>query len=279
MTAATELVAPPQRSTLQAVLWHSFSTGVGVALADRSALVARAWFYAVVTAVLGSMWRVAISVNGDSTATGTVAGYSAVAIFWYIATAEAALVPVPNNLIEQVTRRIVDESIEAWFSRPVFAGLPMVLFSFGHIVPGVVACAATGVGLSIAVVGAPVSTLALIVAAPALLLAVLLSIVLQHAIGTMAFWLGDISGLWLVYHRLVFLVGGLIIPLEALPEWLEPFARALPFMATVYVPGRLAAGHLELELVGRQLMWLAVFLVVLAVVDRRGEERMCRRGQ
>ncbi len=260
------------------VLGHSFATGFGLVVAEPKGLIARAWFYAVVTAVLASMWRIAIIANDDGAGAATVAGYSAVAIFWYIAAAEAALIPVPSNLIEQVVRPIVDESIEAWFSRPIFAGLPTLMFRFGQVLPISLACAGTGTALSLLLAGPPPNLIALALALPALCLAVLLSITIQYTFAALAFWLGDISGMWLVYHRAVFILGGLIIPLETLPSWLEPIARALPFMATVYVPGRLAAGYLEPMLIVRQIFWLTVFITAAAVIFRRGEEHMCRRG-
>ncbi len=278
--------------SLPRVLWRSFTAGFNLTSTDKAALAARAWFYAVVTSVLASMWRIAISVNNNGSGVGesgvggsgvdgvepSVAGYTAVAIFWYIAAAEAALIPVPSNLIEQVAKPIADESVEVWFSRPVYAGLPTVLFRFGQILPVSLACALTGCVLAIVLAGPPPNLVALLLALPALCLAVLLSIAMQHTFAGLAFWLGDISGMWLVYHRTVFILGGLIIPLETLPSWLEPVARAMPFMATVYVPGRLASGHVEPTLIVRQLFWLVIALGAVALVYRRGEERMCRRN-
>ncbi len=268
--------------SLLRVLWRSFTAGFALTSADKVALAARALFFVVVTSVLASMWRVAVLVNNSGSVSGggepSVAGYTAVAIFWYIAAAEAALIPVPSNLIEQVAKPIADESVEVWFSRPVYAGLPTVLFRFGQILPVSLTCALTGSVLAVALAGPPPNLVALTLALPALCLAALLSIVMQYSFGGVAFWLGDISGMWLVYHRTVFILGGLIIPLETLPPWLEPVAGALPFMATVYVPGRLASGHVEPTLIVRQLFWLTVALGVVALVFRRGEERVCRRS-
>lgn len=283
MAAIVKPGLAPGSGALVRVLVRSFTAGCTLTVADRPSLLARAWFYVVVTSVLASMWRIAILVGDTGSGEGsvgepTVAGYSAIAIFWYIAAAEASVIPVPANLIETASRPIVDESIEVWFSRPVFAGLPTMVFRFGQLLPVSLVCAAVGLVLSWVLAGPPPNPLALALALPALCLAVLVSIAMQYTFAGLAFWLGDISGMWLVYHRTVFLLGGLIVPLETLPSWLESVARALPFMATVYVPGRLASGSPELSLIGLQVFWLALALVAVWFVYRRGEERMCRRA-
>ena len=56
-------------------------------LADRDGLVVNCLFYLIVSGVLSALWRVAADASG-----GSVAGYTAVALSWYIATSEAATV-------------------------------------------------------------------------------------------------------------------------------------------------------------------------------------------
>ena len=54
-------------------------------MAERGGVVVAVGFYTLVVVVLAGLWRVAAGANG-----GTVAGYSAVALTWYIAATEAA---------------------------------------------------------------------------------------------------------------------------------------------------------------------------------------------
>ena len=60
-----------------------------------------------------------------------------------------------------------------------------------------------------------------------------------------AFWLRDARSTWFLYQKLVFLLGGMLLPLEFLPRALADVARALPFAAMAYAPARLASGHVE----------------------------------
>ena len=56
---------------------------------DGGGMVVAIAFYVVIVATLSGLWRVAVDANG-----GDLAGYSAVALTWYIITSEAAIVSV-----------------------------------------------------------------------------------------------------------------------------------------------------------------------------------------
>jgi ABC-2 type transport system permease protein len=72
-------------------------------------------------------------------------------------------------------------------------------------------------------------------AVPALVLAALTNLAAQHAFAAIAFRMRDIRSTWFLYQKLVFILGGMLIPLQVLPE----VARFLPFAAMACVPGRL----------------------------------------
>ena len=80
---------------------------------------------------------------------------------------------------------------------------------------------------------------------PLTLALTVVNVAAQHAVAAVAFWLRDIRATWYLYQKVIFIVGGMLIPLEVLPDGVEAVARALPFMAMAYVPARLASGHLE----------------------------------
>lgn len=72
-----------------------------------------------------------------------------------------------------------------------------------------------------------------------LLLALLIDFCMASMIGLMAFVMEDTFSLRLIYQKLIFILGGLLIPLDFLPAWLQQLARALPFHLTTYAPARL----------------------------------------
>ncbi len=75
--------------------------------------------------------------------------------------------------------------------------------------------------------------------------------------------------------KAVFILGGMIIPLELLPDGLQRFAMFLPFRAMAYAPARLAAGFWEPALLARAARSGSVSLAVGAsLAFRAGERRL-----
>jgi ABC-2 type transport system permease protein len=105
-------------------------------------------------------------------------------------------------------------------------------------------------------------------------LAITCNVVAQHAVASVAFWVRDIRAVWFIYQKLVFVLGGMILPLQVLPSALEHTALALPFMAMAYAPSRLASGHVEPWLLLVQLGWLAVLGLAASYAFGRGERRL-----
>jgi ABC-2 type transport system permease protein len=131
-----------------------------------------------------------------------------------------------------------------------------------------------GAALASATAGAPLHAGALALAVPSLVLAMAANVVAQHAFAASAFWLRNAGTAWYLYQKLVFVLGGMLIPLEVFPGWLEATARVLPFRAMAYAPARLAAGHVEPALLAEQVAWLVVLCAVAAACFRAGERRL-----
>jgi ABC-2 type transport system permease protein len=148
----------------------------------------------------------------------------------------------------------------------------------GAMLPRLAVCAGLGLVFATTLAGRPPSLAGLALAAPALLLALTVNIVAQHAFAAAAFWVRDAKSTWFLYQKLVFVAGGMLMPLEVLPGWLLAVAKALPFMAMAYAPARLASGHAEPALLLIQLAWLAVLWWAAAALFAAGERRLMKAG-
>jgi len=238
-------------------------------LAERGGLVVSQLFYVLVVAVLAGLWRVAADANG-----GSIAGYSAIALTWYIATSEAATVSLNIRMIDDIGADIGSGAVAVELLRPAPVLGVRVATELGRTLPRLAVCAATGMVLAVVTAGGPPRPAALLLAAPSLVLAVTCNLVAQHAFAAAAFWLRDAGSTWFLYQKLVFVLGGMLIPLELLPGWLETTAIVLPFRAMAYAPARLASGHVEPVLLLEQVAWLAVLALVAVSVFRAGERRL-----
>lgn len=100
-------------------------------------------------------------------------------------------------------------------------------------------------------------------------------------IGLGAFWLEDTSGLWLIYSRITMVLGGMLIPLELFPGWLQPIVRALPFSSVVYGPAHIFVQPdtaFLLDLIVRQGIALLVYGVLVVIVYRIAIRRVSAHG-
>jgi ABC-2 type transport system permease protein len=247
----------------------SAATAARRTLAEPGGLAVTMGFYVSVVCVLSALWRTATAANG-----GAIVGYSAAALTWYVATSEAATVSLDTRLIESTGEHIATGAVAVELLRPVSLLAVRVATEVGRCLPRLVACMTVGVLLSWLLAGPPLDPWALLLAAPSLLMAVTCNLVAQHAFAGASFWIRDARSTWFLYQKCVFVVGGMLLPIEVLPPALERAAMLLPFVAMAYVPARLASGHLELGLLLVQAAWLVGLGAAAAGVFARGERRL-----
>jgi ABC-2 type transport system permease protein len=240
-------------------------------LAERGGILVSVGFYLAVVSVVGSLWHAAAGAHG-----GTVAGYSAVALTWYIATSEAATVSLDIRLIEAIGNDIAGGAIVAELLRPASVVGIRIASEIGRALPRLAVLSLSGVVAAFFLSGGhgPPDPAALVLAVPALVLAVSVNLVAQHAFAGVAFWIRDARSTWFLYQKFVFIAGGMLLPIEVLPHGVERAVRLLPFMAMSYAPARLASGHFEPELLAVQAGWLAVLGVIAVAVFAAGERRL-----
>lgn len=112
-----------------------------------------------------------------------------------------------------------------------------------------------------------------------------LSIVLAAVVGFGVRFLSNLSTFWLLDNRgtdqlvtfVAMFFGGLLLPINLFPGWLEAIARSLPFAAMIQLPaeiylGRHDGGEIAVVL-AQQLFWAVVLLglgrLLLATATRR----------
>lgn len=235
--------------------------------AERGGLYFAAGFYCIVTWALSSVWRMAA---GD----GDIVGYTAVALTWYIATSEAATISLNAKLIEDVGYAISDGSITVEMLRPASVLGIRVMTELGRALPRLAVCMTAGVLVSLVSGGAPPDAVALVYVPASLVLAISCNLVAMYAFAGCGFWLRDTRSAWFLYQKFVFILGGMLLPLQVLPDALQRVSFALPFMAMAYAPARLASGHREPYLLLVQVAWLLVLWALAARVFAAGERRL-----
>ncbi|MGO4110049.1 ABC transporter permease [Paenibacillus sp. YAF4_2] len=96
-----------------------------------------------------------------------------------------------------------------------------------------------------------------------------------------AFWVEETRGLEFVYNKILFTVGGMLMPLELFPDKLQQIGHWLPFQAIVYFPARTAVGMHHGEIAGMlavQWLWAALIGLVVWLVYRKGVRKLNVNG-
>jgi ABC-2 type transport system permease protein len=100
------------------------------------------------------------------------------------------------------------------------------------------------------------------------------------AIGLLAFWLEDVSPVYWVWQKAMFILGGLMLPIDLYPALMQRAAAATPFPsmlagpASFMLPAAVGAGRLA----GDLLIWSIVTASILWWLFRRATFRLTVNG-
>jgi ABC-2 type transport system permease protein len=107
----------------------------------------------------------------------------------------------------------------------------------------------------------------------AVMAAWLIDFCLSALIGLAAFITEEVRAFEWIYQKILFILGGLLIPLDFYPGWLQKVALATPFAYTIYGPARLfVEPTLDrfLNVFLGQALWLVGLGLLLTFLYRRG---------
>ena len=232
------------------------------AIAYRAAAFSRFGFYTLFIYVFMSLWRAIYS-------EGSVHGYGYAQIVWYLIMTELIAFGSGRGVFSDMSQDIKNGSIAYQLGRPTHYVFYQFANSMGQVSLNMLSFGALACALGLLFVG-PLTTFSLS-ALPALALSVALSLLLNFfilmLIGLSAFIMEDNFALYLIYQKMCFMLG-MFLPVEFLPEWLQPVAKSLPFSYVFWAPAKIFVSYspeLFWELVPRQAGWaIAAISLTLA---------------
>ncbi|HKX07863.1 MAG TPA: ABC-2 family transporter protein [Stellaceae bacterium] len=202
-------------------------------------------------------------------------------LFAYLAVTEwiAFAVGLPYREVEA---EIQGGTIDMRLARPIPFGLATLAIWVGEAACRSVVLASAGVGALLYALGTiplPMPSGALLLASVAL--SVILVLLWHLQIGLVAAWLGMSAPTFWIWQKLLFVFGGLIMPLTIYPAGFGAVAKASPFAAMLFAPGSLmlqdGAEHAAWT-IGLQLAWLALSILCAVAVERAAVRRFVEHG-
>ncbi|QMV45105.1 ABC transporter permease [Cohnella cholangitidis] len=245
-------------------------------LAYKTDFVMRCFFLLFILYVFIQLWSAAY----DGNFTTVIAGFTLKQIVWYLVFTEALTLAAPP-VCTRIEEEVKNGDVAIRLTRPqsyvayhfsVFASEALLRF-FVHLI--------VGSAIAWAFVGAPsfgfgwMGLLALSAGA------LTITFLLLMLVGLCAFWVEETSGLYFVLQKLQFTIGGMLLPIDLMPEWLQRVCAWLPFQAALYFPARMAVHYDAALLAGQagiQAAWIVGLGLAVGWLYRRGVTKLHVNG-
>ncbi|MBW4612062.1 MAG: ABC-2 family transporter protein [Desmonostoc vinosum HA7617-LM4] len=228
-------------------------------LAYLGEVAARGIFLFVILYIFLQLWRVTYT----ETNAEQLGGLTLPQMLWYLGITESIVLSSPQVALE-VDEDVRTGALAVQLIRPLSYPLYRLWTTLGE--------RTVRFGLNVAIASSvvllfvgpiPLSFRGILLFILVLPLAFVLDFLATFLVGLGAFWLENTTGLMLIYSRLTMILGGMLIPLELLPETWQPILKILPFASILYGPARVFV-HPDLAFVSELLMRQAVAICVLA---------------
>jgi ABC-2 type transport system permease protein len=241
-------------------------------LQERAVLWGRVMFYFIILLVFARLWQALLgSSSAPSTAGGASPGLRPSHYVWYLALTEWIMLSQPLLHLE-IEADIRGGVIGHTLVRPVSYVGGKLAEAWGEVAVRLVVLGASGIPFARWLGAEWPEPSALALAALAGVLASLVMTLALAAIGLSALWVTDTTSVYLMWQKLCFVLGGLMLPLSLYPEWLRSIAEWSPFAALLFGPAQLLLGAPPERVflcLGQLCGWGALFALMLAALARR----------
>jgi ABC-2 type transport system permease protein len=256
--------------------WAVFTTQLQSAAAYPLDLAARSVAIVLFMVVFFGLWRATYASQGAS----SIAGFTLPDMLWYLMLAETIVLSRPR-MAQQIAAQVKDGSIAYLLNKPYSFILYQAAASLGDSALRMLFNGLAGGAIVWLLVGPPPALFGLPLVLVAMSMGWLIDFCVAALLGLTAFFSEEVSAFEWIYNKILFLLGGLLIPLDFFPEWLQRVAYGLPFAAAIYGPARLFVAPdagMFLRLLATQLGWLIALGLLVALAYRRGTAYLAING-
>lgn len=256
--------------------WAIFQITLINSLAYPGELIGRSLMIIPFMWIYYQLWKVTFAATG----TDIINGMTLYSTMWYLMLAETIELSRPR-LSNVISDNVKDGSIAYILNKPYNFLLYQFSTSLGETVFRAITNALIGSVIVWWLAGPPPATNGWLFAVLAVLGTWILNFCISCLIGLSAFLVEDVSSFVLIYQKLLFILGGFIIPLNFYPQWLQAMCKALPFAAMIYGPSQLFVSptpELFLNVISLQTAWIIALGLILVIAYRRSTAQLTING-
>ncbi|MFP4113407.1 MAG: ABC transporter permease [Spirochaetota bacterium] len=232
-------------------------------------------FFLIVLFIFYSLWRVVYASEA------AIAGFTIVQTLWYLTFTEAIELS-QTRIFMPISQEVKDGTIAYSLARPYSYVLYWISRAMGENLVKVAPLLIEGLIIATVMVGPlPGYLNALPFGIVCVVGGILVGTTLQAIIGLLAFWFEEVMPFWWIIQKLIFVIGGLFIPIDFYPEWLQGIARATPFAFAAYWPASTWVNFSYdrfLTTLGGQAAYLLVLGTIAALVFRAAVRKLHVQG-
>ncbi len=192
------------------------------ALKNYKALIGLSIFLMTCLIIFAHLWKIAAAKRG-------IVSFSPEQLLWYIAFNEWILISIPD-VQDDMEHDLRSGTLAYLLPRPISYLGSVFAEAAGTLTVNVLLLGAVTCCFAFLQVGAlPFHPLGLL---PTLLFgfaAGVVGILFRMMIGLSAFWLQTVDPLFWIWEKMLFMLGGLMLPLTIYPQWIQTVAYATPF--------------------------------------------------
>lgn len=236
------------------------------ALRNYKALIGLSIFLMTCLVIFAHLWKIAAAKLG-------VVSFNSEQLLWYIAFNEWVLVSLPDTQ-DEMEEDLRSGRLAYLLPRPISYLGATFAEAIGTLSANLLALGAVTFLFTYWQVGSlPFEPAGIFFALIFGLMAGVLAVLFQMLIGLSAFWVTEVSPFYWIWEKLLFMLGGLMLPLAVYPQWMQTFAHYTPFPAILGERSALALnfnGDVVMALAASLMGWGAVAFTFLMFAYRRG---------
>lgn len=235
-------------------------------------------FFVFIMFIYLMLWKAIYAQKGG----GVIGGLSLNTMIWYLVFTELVTLS-RTDLHLQVNDDVKSGSIAYLLNKPYNYVIYCFSYFLGEIGIKLLTNSVLGLLIGLIFVG-PLENFS-ITHLPFIILSLLLGCFINFfiylSLSLTSFWFEDNSAFFWIYTKLVFTLGGMLMPLDLFPGWLRSLSRYLPFSYVTYVPAKLAVSFSFTDFLNQfpiQVLYLGVFFLLSLVLYRRGAKSLNVNG-
>lgn len=237
---------------------YVFKTSIMDALVYVVDFFGSSGFFAFIMGIYLLLWKSIYSGGGYE----LIDGFSLKMMIWYLVMTEIVTLST-TNYYQEVSTDIKTGNIAYLLNKPYHYVTYCFSNNMGKIIVKMFVNIVVGSLVAIIFVG-PLIQMRLYQLAflfISLLFGICINYFINFALALSAFWVEENVAFRWIFQKLVFTLGGMLLPLDFFPKWLGDISKLLPFSYITYAPGKLFV-KFSFEYFITVFVWQSFYLVL-----------------